>query len=78
MNHKTNAVKAAGISAAQKENAPTEISKGASKKHRHSICKAILPLLKWLLFEAFIAACLVLAVVLTINAIYALLTWGAV
>ncbi len=74
MNHQTNAAKAAGVSAPKKENAPTENSKGASKKHRHFTCKAALLLLQQSLFEALIVTLIVLAVL----SIYALLIGGAV
>lgn len=77
MNQKTNAVKAAGVSAPQKESAPTENSKGASKKHLHSICKSILLAFQQPLFEALIVTLIVLAV-LGAASIYALLTGGAV
>ena len=74
MEHKTNAAKAAGVSAPQKESAPTENSKGASKKHLHSICKSVLLALKQPLLEALIVTLIVLAVL----SIYALLIGGAV
>jgi hypothetical protein len=41
MNHKTKAAKAAGISAAQKESAPTETSKGEPRKFLHFIARLV-------------------------------------
>ena len=77
MENKNYAAKAAGVSAPKKENAPTENSKGASKKHLHSICKSVLLALQQPLLEALIVTLIVLAV-LGAASIYALLIGGAV
>ena len=74
---KHDAAKAAGVSAPQKEKAPSGKTEGASKKHLHSICKSVLLALQQPLFEALIVTLIVLAV-LGAASIYALLIGGAV